>query len=195
MSADYRIIAPVQRDGSFELAGLPIGAISLRAQRTESSQISSGPARLVPTSASGVANSELAAPTDRTLDVIVRSATGMAIDGADVTVVEGVIRADTVAAPRAQREQFAAELARAIVDAPAAELAPLIHRGDLLAHVRGVPAGPVSVCAHGLHVDTSDPEFWTKYHESEPAQPVRCVSIDAAATHAVVEVPPMNRLE
>ena len=196
-SSSYRVIAPVRPDGSFELAGLPIGSIRLQTVRNDGSRTSGGISRTVRTGPTALANIELAAPTDRTLAVIVRSATGMPVDGADVTVVEGTIHVETMAALEAAlTRQSANDLARAIVDTPTAELAPLIRRGDVIAQIRGVPLGPVSVCARGFHVDMVDQDtFWAKYHATEAAQPVRCVSVGAAATHAVVEVGPMNRVE
>ena len=197
VTSDYQIVAPVLGDGSFELGGLPIGSVSLQVVRTAQKRKSTGISRTVHTGTTALADIALVAPVDRTLAVIVRSATGMAIDGAAVVVAEGAIHPDTLATldQVTTSKAFATAVARVLIDPPAAELAPLIRRGDVVAQLRGVPAGPVSVCASGLQVDITDPSFAARYAASQGAQPVRCVSIDAAATHAVVEVPPMKRLE
>jgi hypothetical protein len=61
--------------------------------------------------------------------------------------------------------------------------------------VRGVPAGTVTVCAQGLNLENADAQFFQRYAASETSQPIRCEKVDEAATHVLIKVPPMNRVD
>ena len=195
--SDEQIIAPVQADGSFALAGLPVGEVDLSAVRFADAWSSSGPARRVRTGGQGLDGIEVPPPSPRVLDVLVRSTAGGHVDGAFVTAIAGTVhptRAGEVD-ELARATGTATDVARAVPVPPPPAIATLLRRGDVFAHLRGAPTGAITVCARGVEVDAQDPAFWATYSAHQAAQPVRCVAVAATDTQVVVEVPPMARID
>ncbi|MEO8550496.1 MAG: protein kinase, partial [Kofleriaceae bacterium] len=180
---DYDLVAPIRGDGTFELAGVPVGPIELHAIQLEGAHAASGTHLEVDTAR--VQDVELEAPSARTLDVIVRSVTTTPDEAAQVTILAGTHVATTAGALLSLRSRFQSttELARALVDEPPPALAKLVAPGDVIVHARGVPLGTITVCAQASNL------------EAAPAQPIHCEIVDATASHVLVRVPPMNRVD
>jgi hypothetical protein len=192
---DDETVAPVGRDGSFSIGGLPTGTVRLRTTRTEFRWTGVGTPLVVHTGGSDAI--VVPPPSLRRLVVIVRSASGAPIDGGSVVALAGAVRVETVGESNdhARSVANATDVARALPALLPADLASLYRHGDVVSILRGVPDGAVTVCARGYQVDASDPGFWSKYAVHEEAQPVRCAAVAADAKSVVIEVPPMNRID
>jgi len=192
----YTIAAPVRADGTFELGGLPRATVSLRATTIDGLRSSHGVPRALQLGVTTLADVEIMAPSERIIDVIVRSRTAIPVEGAVVTALAGTHHPATVGA----LQTVGAELVLATdsayaIDAPPPALAGSLQRGDLLAHVRGAPAGVVTICAQGFNLAGVDSDWWSKFMAQQAAQPIGCVTVDGSATRVIVETPGMNRVE
>jgi len=191
----YDLIAPIRADGSFELAGVPLGSIELHTIQLGGSHVTTGARRRLDTTRAHEV--DLDAPNARALDVIVRSATLSPLEKAHVTILEGKQLVTTAGAlqGRTGTIQFTSQIARPpAIDEVAPALVKVIRPGDLYAHTRGVPAGTITVCAQA-DLDTADPQVRARYAATAEIQPVGCEIIDVAATLVVVTVPPMKRVD
>ncbi len=174
----YPIVAPVLANGTFTLGGVSAGELQLRVANLQGTRKNYSAPRTT------VAFPAL--PT-RELTVIVRSAMPP-IDVAQVSITDAgagaTLHPTTVGELRTYVHDHASasDLARASA-----------QPGELVAHVRGAPAGRVTVCAWGIHVDRDDPAFLDHYNAHEDRQPLACVTIEAAATELAITVPAMIR--
>jgi hypothetical protein len=194
-NARYFLFAPLQRDGSFAIDGVPRSQLRVWAQlmgaTTQSRSIIAVDSR-----AGTVKDIQLALPNQRRkVHVIVRSTVGVPVGNASVLVLPGAQASTTVDKLDLDKRSktVATRLAKSIDSAPSA-VTKLARAGDLFATMTAVPDGVATACAVGLpaNLDASVKRvFQVKAKQIE----VRCAPIPAKADVVVVEVPPWPRFD
>jgi predicted Ser/Thr protein kinase len=191
----YQHLAPVSPDGRFALDNVLRGklrvGLAVRNSKGESFAlrdltVGATPLEIV-----------ITPPAKRTLSVLVRSTSSAPLDGAIVFVLPGKLGLQNL---RDMKTLFAAAqvaitTAHPIGGEPPAAVAGKHIRGDLLASLTNAPAGRGMMCALGVQGDLSDPVFYELLWKSIAKLDVRCSPLAADATVAVLEIPPMKRLD
>jgi hypothetical protein len=192
-------IAPVARDGSFELAGAPVGALRIGAafsttgENNESIEYVAVPASTAPVTGLSLRLVQ----SQRTIDVIVRSAVAMPLEGGQVILLTGrqAIRnlGELIRAPNAGVQ---AHMARPMVgeSVPHAVI-DKVRSGDLVAHIEHASAGEITACAFGLSGDLHDPDYIRRLQDHLSQLAVKCEYIGPNTDVVVLAVPPQQRFD
>jgi hypothetical protein len=195
----YEMLAPVAADGSFVIARAPTGAIKLGAgihhigdfdAHVEYVPVPASPAPVV-----GV-TLELSL-SSREIDVVIRSAIEMPLEGAQVLLLPGKQSPKNVGdIIRGQADGIQVRLARPIVgeNAPRTVL-DKIRPGDLVAHVEHARLGELTVCALGLNGDLHDPAFVQRLQSHVSQLAIRCEQIGPSTSVVELDVPPQQRFD
>jgi hypothetical protein len=195
----FAMIAPVARDGTFELAGVPVGAIRLGATARSDNELDERVEfRAFPASPAPLTGVTLPlAWSTRTIDVIVRSAVAAPVDGAEVIVIAG--RQTIATIDDFSRLPFTGMQTRFAVpvsgeNAPRPVLDQL-RPGDLIAHVEHASTGELTVCALSFTGDLMDPEFRRRVQAHFSQLSFKCKPVGPAAAVVVLDVPPQQRFD
>jgi hypothetical protein len=193
----YQLQAPVAPDGSFSLAGAPIGRLRIGAARSGGGIGQAIALQDLTVGPSGATNVVVKTADRRKLRVLVRSAAETSLSGAQVFVASGTVAIKTV--KELQRllhaDGLAIEIARPITGGETPpELGKLLP-GDMVATFTSAPAGAATACAIGLSGDLADPEFRQRLQRHVDELELRCVPVAPEAKAVTIEVPPMKRLE
>ncbi|MCW5808774.1 MAG: hypothetical protein KIT31_40865, partial [Deltaproteobacteria bacterium] len=197
----YQLLAPIDRDGRFELAAVPHGRVRVYAVvRTGASHAVAGSTFDFAAPRTDVALA--IAWSHRTVHVVVRSASGAPAGNAQVVVTPGERAAssnlaemitDFMSGYSIRAHQL--EGARVVPDA----VARLVRRDDLIATVKHAPEGAATACAWGLPNDVPA-ELEKKLRANLAKVRVTCAPIPlgpagASASAIVLEVEPPARLD
>ena len=189
----YELIAPIKRDGSFVIEGVPRTKVRLLAgvQNTMSRTVET---KLLTISAPVVTGVEIAVAEThaRSVAIIVRSTVNVASTAAQVWLRPGVVKSTTLDKFVAAGGGSAIRLAK-----PPKDRVPVIagiKPGDLVAHMEA-PAVAASACAVGLPADLDEPQLDRKVRDNLTKIEVRCVSVPPTATSVILEIPPWPRLD
>jgi predicted Ser/Thr protein kinase len=192
----FAVLAPVQRDGTFAIDGVPRGKLIVHAAvgRLGTSVLSGTPVTVAQDVVSGIA---LVVPSShRVVHVLVRSTVGLSLTRAEVIVMPGKIVSTNVVELQKivqdVQQRTAIQIERE--HAPPVVLARA-KRGDVYAAVPGVPEGTSSACAIGFPTDVTDPDLDQKIAAHLDKLEVRCVPIGERDEVVVVEVPPFPRFD
>jgi predicted Ser/Thr protein kinase len=193
----FAMIAPVAPDGSFTVERAAVGALRIGAsvrgddefeEHAEFQTLPASPAPLV-----GV--SLRLALSNRTVDVVVRSAVAAPLESAQVIVLAGKQEiASTVDLARLQVTGVQVRFARPIVgeSAPRATLG-VLRSGDLVAHVEHASLGELTACAINLGGDLADPKVVQRMQAHSSQLAVKCEHLGPDAAVVVIDVPPQQR--
>jgi hypothetical protein len=188
-STGYGVIAPVGRDGSFTLDGVPRGDVDVSVVVDAAIGSSMATKRLMITQPeiSGVA---LAVPASRReITVLVRSTVGAPAPNAQVLILPGA-QPETLTYKRlkdravdaaALNLRFARPLDKSVPDGG------LGKPGDLAVEI-AVPEGPSSACALGLPADIIDPAIQKAADQFDERINFSCVPVPPDAKVVVVKV-------
>jgi hypothetical protein len=192
----YAVLAPIQRDGTFAIDGVPRGKLIVHVAvgRLGTSVLSGTPVTVAQDVVRGIA---LAVPSSqRAVHVLVRSTAGLALTRAEVIVMPGKIESTNVAALQQTVQEVQQRTAIQIEreHAPPAVLARA-KPGDVYVTVPGVPEGTSSACAVGFPTDVTDPDLDQKVAAHLDKLEVRCVPIGEHDDVVIVEVPPWPRFD
>jgi predicted Ser/Thr protein kinase len=191
-SAGVTSLASIAPDGSFEIAGAPVGPLRLMLSVQQGFEYD---LRLtlqrVPAGPHPVRGLRFIVPSsDRNLDVIVRSTVETPLDGARVAVLEGhhEVRSvlDLMRIPVVHMRLHAATPA-------AATFAAQVHPGDLVSHVQQVPSGELTVCASSFQGDPLEPSSVAEGVSRFTQLAIRCATASADASVVEIAVPPQPR--
>jgi predicted Ser/Thr protein kinase len=190
-----QLAAPVARDGSFTLAGASLGALRISAavrdpstmrRRFRYRALPAAPAAIGP-----IVLTLLQAP--RALDVRVRAAGAAPLKAAVVTVLSGTQEIRS-AGDVLRRHADDVYYDRALpVDEPATAPGVAIDRrdgADVAAHLTGLPAGELTVCAINYDGDWTDHRFLAQLDDHLAPMPFRCQVVDARAEVIELELEP-----
>jgi hypothetical protein len=188
---DYYGVAPVKEDGSYTLANVPRGAlevevlpISVRNRIAPTRVIASGDRTTV----------DLVARRFQRIYVIARTTDTRAPEFAPVWVLhkpEPTLRRTTFG--KFQRIADAVMLTASIRARPPTAIASQAHADDLIAELADRPPGPITICATAFNREHVYAMATRPAMVDELA--VACTTIDATATVALVELPPLRRVE
>jgi hypothetical protein len=192
----YQVLAPVAADGSFTIARVPVGSLRIGASRLGSGIGQAFSMQDIVVGPKGRTDVVVQPANARKLRVVARSQVAVPLAGATVVVVAGTITLKTAGEANnvLRSPGVALETARPVIGEAPPELGKLLA-GDLVATFANAPAGPATACAWGVSGDMADPEYRKKVYEHSDELEVRCVPVAADATTAVVEVPPMKRID
>ena len=186
-TSSYVVMAPIAADGTFELRGVPrghgqIGTLVWHgiARSTKSLQ----PIVVEDAELEAIA---LTVEPARDVEVIVRSTSASALDGALVVSARGNVAPRTLAQARGV---LASAHARPVDPRAAATAA---QPGDVVATLADVPRIATTVCARALAGDLADVAHRGKLMQH--TQELRCRPLAADASQITLEVPPVSRLE
>ena len=191
----YAWVAPVARDGTFELGGVPRKKLRVLTG-IESTASRTGPAVTVVARAPVIDGIALDVPSlDRTVHVIVRSTVNVPVGNAAVLAMPGKIPSMSARQLRARVTGSNEKLARQIEGERApAPVVKLARSGDVFASME-VPEGEASACAIALPSDLADPSLSRKIDANLDKLIIECIPIPAGAEAVVIEVPPFPRLD
>jgi predicted Ser/Thr protein kinase len=193
------VLAPIQPDGTFSLDGASTGEIKIGVAIWGAESSSRVEFRTLPAARVDSPAVALVAPrSPRTLDVIARSAAATPLDSAQVLTLSGKRQAKTYGDLMSHRRlegvqlQFANPIVgEAIPKSAIGKTKP----GDLIAHLRDVSPGEISVCVIGINGDLSDPIFARKIAAHRDELLLQCAWPATSDEVIVVEVPPQKRLD
>jgi len=192
-------IAPVAADGSFSLAGVSIGALRIGATaRGNGEENSSIEYVAVPASPAPVTGLSLRlSQSQRTVDVVVRSAVATPLEGGQVILLTGkqTIR-NLGELIRAQNAGVQTHMARPMVgeSVPRAVL-DRVRSGDLVAHIEHATPGELTACAFGLSGDLHDPDYIRTLQNHLSQLAVKCEHVGPNTDIVVLAVPPQQRFD
>ena len=193
-AAPYLLVAPVQRDASFVLDGVPRGRIVVR------TQVDRATAAVVRGSVIDVRAPELrvqlgVGTSARMVHVIVRSAIGLPVPNAQVIVLPGVVASASAAVITKKLESAVVRLARQPEQArpPRAVLAQT-KPGDLYAKMTDIPDGTVSACAVALSAGFNEATQLKIVSQLDKIE-FQCAVVSPDQDVIVLEVQPPPRLE
>jgi predicted Ser/Thr protein kinase len=192
----YQMLAPIAADGSFTIAGVPLGALRIGAVKLGNMSGQSFAMQEINVTAKGLSGIVVKATSTRKVRVVVRSAVAVPLAGAQVFVVAGNVSIKTVKEIESviRSPGMAVQVARPLTGETPPELGKLVQ-GDLVATFNDAPSGPATACALGISGDFSDPGFREKVEKHIDELEVRCVKLAPDAHVATIEVPPMKRLD
>jgi hypothetical protein len=200
-AALYRLITPVQHDGSFELNAVPADKLSISVAKWGADAANDLVFTSLPQEGE-VRGLQLAAVRGggRTLEVVTRSTVQISLDGAQIFVIPGRHAFKTVGdvfhKSRTELSHMQVRYARPIVGEAIPEVAVGKTRaGDLLAHFDGVPEGEVTACAIGMSGDFHDAELMRKINDHQSELEVKCATAGPHDQVIVVEAPPQKRFD
>jgi hypothetical protein len=196
------LMSPLAPDGTFRLLAVPKDDVSVGVT-TWGADFSAG-LEYHPIPAGGdVRNLVLPVPggNGRALDVIARSAAAIPFDAAQVIIVPGKHRFQSVAEvykelhadPHGQTMTHYAE--PLVGEAIPPDARPLVRRGDLIYHADDARAGDLTVCVIGLNLDVADTAYWRKIQAHDTELLVKCELAGPDDKAIVVEAPPQKRFE
>jgi len=189
-------IAPVAADGSFIIAGAPVGAVRISAWVRDDGHIKY---QTYPASPAPITNLRLAIPSStRIVDVFVRSTFDIPLNNAQIILLTGkqqirntgdLLRVQKTAAVQSS-------FAKPIIgkNVPKA-MANKIRAGDLVAHFENASLDDLTVCAIDIPGDLSDPEYLRRLRAHILQLTLQCEQIGPDTTVVVVTVPPQQRLD
>jgi hypothetical protein len=192
---DYSILAPVARDGAFELVA-PHGDAELvvYASTPYGAASTSTRVHLDKPELPAVA---LALPaSSRSIDVILRSTVSGGPGNAEVILVAGKLPASLSATALIHGRVQAMRFGRTVEagHAPPAVVAQA-GPGDLFATLHGVGTGELSACAIALPREIEDATQQRKIDASYDKLAFRCVPVTPKDELLTIEVPPWPRLD
>jgi hypothetical protein len=135
--------------------------------------------------------------SNRAIDVVIRSAVAMPLEGAQVILVAGKQSPKNLGdLLRGQNAATQVHLARPVVgeNVPRTVL-DKIRPGDLVAHVEHARLGELTVCAVGLNGDLHDPAFVQRLQSHVSQLAIRCEQIGPATSVVELDVPPQQRFD
>jgi hypothetical protein len=193
-----RLIAPVAPDGSFTLAGAPTTALQIGVTLREAGEFDGHVGfATVPASPAPVTGLTLrVTPSNRTLDVVVRSTIATPIDGAYVGLVAGK---HSIATPddftRLKTTDLQLHLAMPVIgnDVPGPVLGQ-IQPGDLVAHFEHAWPGDLTVCAGSYAGDLMDPAAQQRSQARFARLAIKCRPVEPTEAVVLLEVPPQPHL-
>jgi hypothetical protein len=195
----FDMLGTVAPDGSFVIARAPTGALKLGAGIRHSAEFDLNIEYLpVPASPAPVVGITLGlALSNRAIDVVIRSAVAMPLEGAQVILVAGKQSPKNLGdLLRGQNAATQVHLARPVVgeNVPRTVL-DKIRPGDLVAHVEHARLGELTVCAVGLNGDLHDPAFVQRLQSHVSQLAIRCEQIGPATSVVELDVPPQQRFD
>ena len=194
----YNVVAPVAADGSFALAGVPVGKLEISVEIPSQHYGREFASKQVAAGTADVTDVALAVPTGgRAIDVIARSELPVPLDFAQVIVIPGRVKLATVAELiKATAQGWQIRFAHAVVGE---KLAPALvgqaRPGDLVAHFASAPLGDITVCAIGLNGDMMDAAAMAKLQQHIAEVGLKCQQLGPDATVVTLETPPQKRFE
>jgi predicted Ser/Thr protein kinase len=198
-SGAYSLVAPVGADGSFAMAGVPMGAFRIGALVRDDTELDGQiDYRDFPASPTPVTEVTLELTSSkRVLDVIVHSAVAAPLDGALVILLPGkheVARMDDLRqlATRGSLSHFARPIAR---DGVPRAVLDRFHPGDLLTHIEHAGAGELTVCGFSFVGDWMDPEFRQRAMAHLSELSFKCTQIGPDTAVVELLVPPQQRFD
>ena len=192
-------IAPVAADGSFSLAGASIDALRIGAstrgngENNESVEYVAVPASTAPVTGLSLRLLQ----SQRTVDVVVRSAIATPLEGGQVVLLSGrqsirnlgeLIRAQNAGVQTHMAQPMVGEsVPRAVLDK--------VRTGDLVAHIEHASPGELTACALGLSGDLHDPEYIRTLQNHLSQLAVKCEHVGPNTDVVVLAVPPQQRFD
>ena len=197
-----RGMAPLRADGSFVYDGAPTEPLVAIVAQWGAQMSANVAVTLVPGGNDALENLALAAPanSERTLDVIARSAVATSLDGAEVFLMPGRLQVkslrDLFQGHREHMMHMQQRYARPLVgEAIPKDAIGKTRQGDLVAHFTNVIAGEVTACVIGINGDLSDPAQWRRLQAHEDELEIHCETAGADDRSIVVEAPPQKRFD
>jgi len=194
----FEVVASVAPDGSFTVAGAPIGTLRIGAalccDELQGSRMQFVRVPASSASATGIVLS--VAPSGRALDVVVRSAVTTALEGAQVVLLQGAhVIANFRDIVRLPVTSLQSRIAVSEAGEPARRaLRDVLRVGDLVAHFDDAGPGDWTVCASSLAPDRLDPESRRRVQDHLAQIAVKCVHVGPDAASVVIDAPPQRRL-
>jgi hypothetical protein len=197
----FTLISPIAPDGGFSLDGASVGAVRIGVfvqigWASESFELETLPASPGPATGRKLA----VAISDRELDVLVRSAVDMPLDGVQVALLSGKRATDRLKSVHdlavlqggAMQTHFAVPAVSASVPSTATDK---LRGGDLVAHFEHVRPGALTVCAFTIGGDLADSGPWARLRNHAEQLALKCEPVGPDANLVVVAVPPQQRLD
>jgi hypothetical protein len=198
-TGQFSVIAPVAPDGSFELARATVGAIRLGVSTLDDVELNEHVEyRTFPASPAPLTGVVLGlATSNRTIDVIVRSAVAANLEGALVVVFAGrsvIATADDF--KRLSTSDVQSHFAMPVVgqNAPRPVL-DQIRPGDLAAHIEHAAQGDLTICSLGFTGDWMDPAYRQRLQDHFSQLVFKCKPIGPDVAVVVLDVPPQPRFD
>ena len=185
-TSSYAVMAPIAADGTFELRGVPRGHDQIGTLVWHGIARSTKSLQPIVVEDAEVGAIALTVEPGRDVEVIVRSTSATALDGALVVSARGHVAPRTLAQARGL---LASAHARP-VDRRATSAA---RPGDVVATLADVPRIATTVCARAFAGDLADVSHLSKLMQH--AEELRCRPLAADASQITLEVPPAGRLE
>ena len=190
--APWSVLANVGPDGAFQIDGVLQGPVSVVASRTR--ELTATRNLVLGTTEPSPIYFELAT-TRVTLAVIVRSEVEGQLHGATTYTIQGRVTpatyGDLAALPNTRITKWGR-----VPDAKAtAKLGSALQPGDLVANVRGIVPGDVTICATAVG-DLDDPAYVARLSRSYQKLELRCTTttITELTGSIVVTVPALKKL-
>ena len=191
-SGYYAAVAPIRKDGTYELAGAPRGRVNIGLLVSPLPQQGHAVLREMMVTSPTMDGVDVALDAGRVVRVIVRSASSEPLAAAHVLVLRGHVEPRGVAELMASREQVSAGYAHVPTND---DEATGLHAGDLVASVTGLPAGEATVCVVGLSGDQNDTAWRARYSAHLDRLDAHCASLPAGAATVTVEATPIRRID
>ncbi|HUJ57569.1 MAG TPA: serine/threonine-protein kinase [Kofleriaceae bacterium] len=191
----YLVMAPVDPDGAFHVAGVPTTPVIVRVLVGLSEGRNRGAAlATLPAGTAPVTGVTIALPaTGRIAYVVVRSSVAAVLDDAQVALLRGHANVTKLAAGML-RPPLATRRAVTPTRDVDPDVARVLRPGDLVAKFEDVPDGELSACAVAVPGTVGpNPEPFFRSHAAEIE--VRCKPLAADVRVMVVETPPQKRFE
>jgi hypothetical protein len=192
-------IGTVAADGSFSLAGASTGALRIGAtargngEANESIEYIAVPASTAPVTGLSLRLLQ----SQRTVDVVVRSAVATPLEGGQVILLTGkqTIR-NLGELIRAQNAGVQTHMARPMVgESVPRPVLDKVRSGDLVAHIEHASPGELTACAFGLSGDLHDPEYIRTLQNHLSQLAVKCEHVAPNTDVVVLAVPPQQRFD
>jgi hypothetical protein len=197
----FTLVAPIAPDGSFSLDGASVGAVRIGVLIRTGWAAESLELATLPASPRSITGLQLTVATSsRELDIVLRSAVDMPLDGVNVLLLSGKYPVDRIKSV-GDLDRFQGIGMQQHYGVPAVggnvprTLIGKLRSGDLFAHFAHVRAGDLTVCAYAIGGDLGDAAPWQRlrYHAEQLA--LKCEAVEPDANLVVVAVPPQQRLD
>jgi hypothetical protein len=193
----YRIIAPIRADGSFDVAGVPTARVQI-GTATEEGEAANLEFTLVEAGGSKTDLALAVTVSDRSVDVVARSAVALPLEAAQILLFPGRLRLNEVAdlIQQIKLGGVQVQFGRLLVGEQVPKAAiQHVHTGDLVAHFTNVRDGELTACAIGLNGDLTDPAVERKLQAHLNELRFKCDPVGKSDRVVVVEAPPQKRFD